>query len=47
MYTMNNKFFKKLSILSAILISSSTLIGAFPKADGNSYILKKIKTLLY
>ena len=43
---MNSKFLKKLSILSTILISSSALIGAFPKADSNSYIFKKNKDVI-
>ncbi len=43
---MNYKFFKKLSILSVILISSSTLISAFPKTDGNSYIFKENKDVI-
>lgn len=43
---MNSKFLKKLSILSTILISSSALIGAFPKSDNNSYILKKNKDVI-
>lgn len=43
---MNSKLLKKLSILSAILISSSTLIGAFPKSDNNSYIFKKNKDVI-
>jgi protein-tyrosine phosphatase len=43
---MNNKFLKKLSILSLIIISSSTLLGAFPKEDNKSYIFKKNKDVI-
>lgn len=43
---MINKFLKKLSILSTILISSSTLIGAFPKINSNSYIFNKNKDVI-
>lgn len=43
---MNSKFLKKLSILSTILISSSALIGAFPKSDNNSYIFKENKDVI-
>ena len=43
---MNNKFLKKLSILSLIIMSSSTLLGAFPKENNKSYIFKKNKDVI-
>lgn len=43
---MKKKFFKSLSLLSLILISSSTLTSAFPKAEGNSYIFKENKDVI-
>lgn len=43
---MISKFLKKLSILSIILISSSNLIGAFPKINSNSYIFNKNKDVI-
>lgn len=43
---MNSRLLKKLSLLSAVLISSLTLISAFPKSNSNSYIFNKNKDVI-